>query len=62
MTKVKDGGRGKEPRDCRVPIMFSERELQEIDDWRFENRVGTRAGAIRLLSAAAVLAAREPKP
>jgi len=36
-------------RDKRVPIMFSAEELEMIDDWRFANRIGTRAEAVRRL-------------
>lgn len=37
------------PRDRRIPIMFSEDELADIDDWRFANRIATRADAVRRL-------------
>ena len=37
------------PRDNRIPIMFSEEELRDIDEWRFENRIATRADAVRRL-------------
>lgn len=40
---------GKSPRENRVPIMFSDAELEALDDWRFKNRVATRAEAIRRL-------------
>lgn len=39
----------KAPRENRVPIMFSAGELTAIDDWRFENRIATRADAVRRL-------------
>lgn len=38
-----------EPRDNRVPFMLSDRELTDIDEWRFENRIPTRADALRRL-------------
>lgn len=38
-----------EPRDRRIPIMFSEEELQDIDDWRLGNGIATRADAVRRL-------------
>ncbi len=38
-----------EPRANRIPFMLSDSELEAIDDWRFEKRVGTRAEAIRRL-------------
>ncbi|MGU3577070.1 hypothetical protein ACLBWZ_16265 [Brucellaceae bacterium C25G] len=37
------------PRENRVPIMMSDDELAAIDDWRFENRIGTRSDAVRRL-------------
>jgi hypothetical protein len=39
----------KKPRENRVPIMMSDDELAQIDDWRFGNRVATRSDAIRRL-------------
>lgn len=36
-------------RERRIPIMFSLEELERIDDWRFENRIATRANAVRQL-------------
>ncbi len=38
-----------EPREKRVPFMMSERELEDVDEWRFESRVSTRAEALRRL-------------
>jgi hypothetical protein len=38
-----------QPRTKRVPIMLTERELEMIDDWRFTNKINTRAEAIRRL-------------
>ncbi|MDW9525433.1 hypothetical protein GOA61_18080 [Sinorhizobium meliloti] len=38
-----------EPREKRVPFMMSDRELLEVDDWRFRNKVATRADALRRL-------------
>jgi hypothetical protein len=38
-----------ELKDQRVPIMMSEDELKAVDDWRFENRIGSRGDAIRRL-------------
>jgi hypothetical protein len=38
-----------QPRERRIPIMFSEEELAGIDDWRFANRIATRADAVRRL-------------
>jgi len=38
-----------ETKEIRLPVMVSARERDAIDDWRFKNRVPTRAEAIRLL-------------
>lgn len=38
-----------EPREKRVPFMMSERELLEVDEWRYANKVATRADALRRL-------------
>lgn len=38
-----------EPKEIRIPFMCSDRLLKEIDDWRYEHRIPTRARAIRLL-------------
>ena len=40
-----------EPKDVRLPIMVTQAEAKAIDDWRFEQRIGTRAEAIRQLIA-----------
>lgn len=36
-------------RNQKLQLMLSEEELRAIDDWRFENRMPTRAAAIREL-------------
>lgn len=36
-------------REKRVPFMMSEKELTSVDDWRFKNRISTRADALRRL-------------
>lgn len=38
-----------EPRDSRVPFMMSKKELDAVDEWRFANRIPTRADALRRL-------------
>jgi hypothetical protein len=38
-----------EPKDVRLPLMVTRSEAEAIDDWRFQNRVATRAEAIRRL-------------
>ncbi|WP_367354186.1 hypothetical protein [Agrobacterium pusense] len=40
-----------EPKDIRLPIMVTASEAAAIDDFRFKNRIHTRAEAIRLLIA-----------
>ena len=44
-----------EPRQNRIPFMLSDAELSAIDEWRFENRIATRAEAIRRLCQIALL-------
>lgn len=36
-------------RENRIAVMLTDEELKAIDDWRFANRVATRAEAIRRL-------------
>lgn len=38
-------------RENRIPIMLNDDELSALDDWRFANRIGSRAAAIRTLIA-----------
>lgn len=38
-----------QPKDVRLPVMVTRAEAQAIDDWRFKNRIPTRAEAIRRL-------------
>ncbi|WP_152529647.1 hypothetical protein [Aliihoeflea sp. 2WW] len=52
----------KAPRENRVPIMFSTPELEAIDDWRFSNRVATRADAIRRLCQVGLVTAEKIPP
>lgn len=47
------------PRDNRIPIMFSNEELSDIDDWRFANRIATRADAVRRLCKIALFVENE---
>lgn len=49
-------------RDKRIPIMFSEQELIEIDEWRHNNRIATRADAVRRLCKIGMLASLELGP
>jgi hypothetical protein len=39
------------PKDVRLPLMVTQDEAKAIDDWRFDNRIATRAEAIRQLIA-----------
>jgi len=41
------GGRGK--RVEKLQIMVADEELEQIDDWRFDNRAPSRSAAIRTL-------------
>lgn len=45
----------KAPKDNRVPIMFSDGELDAIDEWRFANRISSRSEAIRRLCRIALI-------
>lgn len=38
-----------EPKDVRLPVMVTRTEADAIDAWRYENRIPTRAEAIRRL-------------
>jgi metal-responsive CopG/Arc/MetJ family transcriptional regulator len=38
-----------ENKDTRVVIMMSQREVAAVDQWRFENHIGSRGEAIRQL-------------
>lgn len=38
-----------EPRQNRIPFMMSDAELAAVDEWRFANKIATRAEAIRRL-------------
>jgi metal-responsive CopG/Arc/MetJ family transcriptional regulator len=38
----------------RVPVMFEPSVLREIDNYRFENRIGSRSMAVRKLIEAAL--------
>lgn len=41
-------------RKNRIPIMMSNEEIAQIDDWRFFNRIATRADAVRKLCSLAL--------
>ena len=43
-----------EKKDIRIPIMMSRSEVEAIDRWRYENRIPTRAEAIRRMIDAAL--------
>ena len=50
-----------EPRNVRLPLMVTRAEAAAIDDWRFQNRVPTRAEAIRQLIELGLKAAEAKK-
>lgn len=39
----------KEPKDQRIPLMMESTLVDQIDDYRFANRIATRAEAVRSL-------------
>jgi metal-responsive CopG/Arc/MetJ family transcriptional regulator len=39
----------KEPKELRIPLMMENSLVKEIDDFRFSNRIATRAEAVRTL-------------
>ena len=43
------GGKSTLKRTEKLQIMLDDQELKAIDDWRFENRLPSRAAAIREL-------------
>lgn len=43
-----------EPRENRFHMHLSDDELKAIDEWRFNNRIATRAEAIRRLCKIAI--------
>jgi hypothetical protein len=47
MSKAEDTSR----RENRFHVCLSDQELATVDDWRFANRVATRAEAVRRLIA-----------
>ena len=49
-------------RDTRLQIMLNEEELSAIDDWRFEQRMPSRAAAIRQLLNIALKARKATGP
>ncbi len=51
-----------QPKDIRLPVMVSRSAMQAIDDWRFANKIPTRAEAIRRLIEAGLKALAAPPP
>lgn len=43
----------------RLQVMLNDEELISIEDWRFQNRIGSRASAIRLLIQLGLEASRQ---
>ena len=52
----------KAKRTERLQIMLADVELQAIDDWRYDNRIPTRAAAIRELLRRGMAADDLPAP
>ena len=52
-----DGPRN-EPKDVRLPLMVSRSEVRAIDEYRFSERIPTRAEAIRRLIELGLYASR----
>lgn len=50
----------KELRTIKFQMMMAPSESEAIDNWRFANRVGSRAEAIRMLIRAALASAGQP--
>ena len=50
-----------EPKDVRLPVMVTRSEADAIDVWRYDNRVPTRAEAIRRLIGLGLKAAAQHK-
>ena len=48
-------------RENRVPMMLTNEELTEIEDWRFANRVATRSDAIRRMCKLALVIDKRSK-
>jgi hypothetical protein len=38
-----------EPKDRRLPLLLTETELKDIDEWRFANKIASRNEAVRIL-------------
>jgi hypothetical protein len=51
-----------ELKDVRLPVMVTRSDATAIDTWRYENKVPTRAQAIRRLIEMGLAAARRKKP
>ncbi len=51
-----------EPKDVRFPLMVTRTEAAAIDEYRFANRIPTRAEAIRRLLAIGLAAEGKPLP
>lgn len=50
-----------EPKTIKFQLMLSESEAKAIDDWGFQNRIRTRAEAIRRLCQIGILATNESR-
>lgn len=50
-----------EQKTVRLPLMVTPAEARAIDDWRFQNKIASRAEAIRRLIEAGLKALKNPK-
>jgi hypothetical protein len=48
-----------EPKDVRLPVMVTRKEAEEIDTWRYANKIPTRAEAMRRLLTIGLAAQKE---
>ena len=46
---MSDAGERQEKRISKLQILVTDSELENIDDWRFENRAANRSAAVRAL-------------
>jgi hypothetical protein len=51
-----------EPKDVRLPVMVTRLEAEEIDAWRYANKIPTRAEAMRRLIQAGLEKTAPGKP
>lgn len=59
IDQMSEGHMTRSKRTERLQVMLNDEELIEIEDWRFLNRIGSRASAIRLLIQLGLEASRQ---